>query len=182
MMPKDTQTSIPESQEEFDGISLSESSVNEPDENNDQLSQDEAIEVIEPTKRTEFKSPLKRNREKQKRDEMDDKLLDIERQKFSLFSKAADEMRDDDYQYLMSLLPYLRKVPRAHKLQARVEMMNVLVKYTTPQCLPLSSQHMTSSLASPPSSLHSESSSNLQEFYSTFNPAGAHPPTFHQFQ
>ncbi|PSN45608.1 hypothetical protein C0J52_17410 [Blattella germanica] len=44
-----------------------------------------------------------------------------------LSSKRAHNVEDSDYQFLVSLLPYLHEVPAQNNLRVRMEMMNVLL-------------------------------------------------------
>ncbi|CAH1979889.1 unnamed protein product [Acanthoscelides obtectus] len=58
---------------------------------------------------------------------VDDKFLEIERAKLQLFTEHANKEGHSDYQFLVSLLPYLKKVPEHRKLHARNKLQQVLI-------------------------------------------------------
>ena len=92
-----------------------------PSDNNDR--QGESSEHNKQHKKT-FQSPRKK---KSKKINYDEKLLEIENKKLSFFQERAHNVEDSDYQFLVSLLPYLHEVPAQNKLRVRMEMMNVLL-------------------------------------------------------
>lgn len=59
---------------------------------------------------------------------VEDKFLEIERAKLQLFTEhAVNKEGDSDYQFLVSLLPYLKKVPEHRKLNVRNKLQQVLI-------------------------------------------------------
>mgnify|MGYP003623339881 CR=1 FL=1 len=97
-----------------------------PSDNNDR--QGESSEHNEQhtpiTQKKTFQRPRKKN---SKKIYYDDKLREIENKKLSFFQERAHNVEDNDYQFLVSLLPYLHEVPAQNKLRVRMEMMNVLL-------------------------------------------------------
>lgn len=72
-----------------------------------------------------FISPLKRRLKIKKADEMGIKLSEIKQEKSRLFRQSA---KDPDAQFLMSLLPYLKKIPKYRNLYVRSKLLDVLIK------------------------------------------------------
>lgn len=71
-----------------------------------------------------FKSPLKKKAKRSQPQEIDAKLLEIEEEKLQYFKKSAN---DPDAQFLMSLLPFLKDIPKHRKLIVRSRLEQVLI-------------------------------------------------------
>lgn len=123
-----------------------------------------------------FKSPLK----KKKKIDYDEKLLEIENKKLSCVAEAAANSRDSDFQFLTSLLPYLREVPNHKKLKIRAEILNVLIKEQEERNTTVQSRAFEPIIYPPerPASISSYTSSHstnddtsgLPGFWENFNP------------
>jgi hypothetical protein len=57
-------------------------------------------------------------------DDIDTRLLQIEEEKLKCFQKSAN---DPDVQFLMSLLPFLKDIPKHRKLMVRAKLQQVLM-------------------------------------------------------
>lgn len=76
------------------------------------------------TPKKTFKSPLKKKFKRSQPDEIDARLLQIEEEKLKCIQKSAN---DPDAQFLMSLLPFLKDVPKHRKLMVRSKLQQVLM-------------------------------------------------------
>lgn len=70
-----------------------------------------------------FKSPKKKIKRRQP-DEIDTRLLQIEEEKLKCFQESAN---DPDAQFLMSLLPFLKDIPKHRKLMVRAKLQQILI-------------------------------------------------------
>jgi len=75
-----------------------------------------------------FKSP--KNKFRQKKDALND-LVQLEKVKVAHLQelknkKEDEEKKDEDYFFVMSLLPHLRAIPLSQKLQTRIKLQQVL--------------------------------------------------------
>lgn len=77
----------------------------------------------EPTPKKIFKSPKKKIKRREP-DEIDTRLLQIEEEKLKCFQERAN---DPDAQFLMSLLPFLKDIPKHRKLIVRAKLQQVLI-------------------------------------------------------
>lgn len=68
--------------------------------------------------------PPKKKFRKQRSDEIDEKLLQIEEQKLKYWQESVN---DSDAQFLMSLLPFLKDLPQRRKLIVRAKIQQVLI-------------------------------------------------------
>lgn len=104
------------------------------------------------TSRKSFKKPPK----KIKVSNIEEKFLELEEKKLKYFENNA---ADDDYLFLMSLLPYLKSVSLSRKLTVRTQLQQVLIN-----------EQMSSSGQSPPPSYcqrcNSATSSSVSPHYS----------------
>lgn len=82
------------------------------------------LQNSEQTSKKIFKSPVKKTVKRQKGDEIDAKLLQIEEKKLKYFQENAN---DPDTQFLMSLLPFLKDVPKHRKLMVRAKLQQVFI-------------------------------------------------------
>lgn len=57
----------------------------------------------------------------------DEKFLEIEKAKLQLFAENSAIKKDSDYQFLISLLPYLKKVPLHRKMLVRNKIQQVFI-------------------------------------------------------
>jgi len=78
----------------------------------------------EQTPKKTFKSPLKKKIKRSQPDDIDTRLLQIEEEKLKCFQKSAN---DPDAQFLMSLLPFLKDIPKHRKLMVRAKLQQVLM-------------------------------------------------------
>lgn len=128
-------------------------------------------------KKKPFKSPLK----KKKKIDYDKKLLEIENKKLSCVQEAAANSQDSDFQFLTSLLPYLREVPNHKKLKIRAEILNVLIREQEERSTTEQPRALEPIIYHPerPSSISSYTSSHstnddtsgLSGFWENFNPS-----------
>lgn len=77
-----------------------------------------------------FKSPKKKFR--QKKDALND-LVQLEKEKVAHLQelknkKEDEEKKDEDYFFVMSLLPHLRAIPLSQKLKMRIKLQQVLLE------------------------------------------------------
>ncbi|CAH0728200.1 unnamed protein product, partial [Brenthis ino] len=70
-----------------------------------------------------FKSPKKKDKRRQP-DEIDTRLLQIEEEKLKCFRESTN---DPDAQFLMSLLPFLKDIPKHRKLIVRAKLQQVFI-------------------------------------------------------
>lgn len=92
-------------------------------------------------------------RKKQLDNNSEDPFVEIERQKIKLLSENAALRQNTDYQFLLSLLPFLMKIPNNRKLAVRNKLQQVLIDEEdratrTPQLSPSS---LTTPIPSPSS-------------------------------
>ena len=81
-------------------------------------------------KRNEHDSVGKKKTTKRKNamtENCDAKFLKIERAKLQLFSESTSMKADSEYQFLMSLHPYLKKIPEDRQLNVRNKLLQVLI-------------------------------------------------------
>ncbi|XP_039297226.1 uncharacterized protein LOC111059543 [Nilaparvata lugens] len=134
--------------------------------------------------RTVFKSPPKKASKRPKETStIDDKLLKIEEEKLKLFK---GNMADSEMQFLMSLYPFLKRVPPARQLAVRASIIRVIDDENTQQYSPSPSFHSSSAdeCRSHSSSssmnymvLQNATSSNqqgLQTYFEDFDPTKVH--------
>lgn len=82
-----------------------------------------------------FKSPLrKKSKRRETPDEIDDRLLQIEEEKLKCLQGNAN---DPDAQFLMSLLPFLKDIPKHRKLMVRTKIQQVLIEEQTAALSPV---------------------------------------------
>ena len=70
------------------------------------------------------KSPKKVQKRRQASENIDNRLLQIEEEKLRLYQESAN---DPDAQFLLSLLPFLKEVPKHRKLLVRSQLQQVLI-------------------------------------------------------
>jgi len=70
-----------------------------------------------------FKSP----KNKQKKDALND-LVQLEKVKVAHLQELKNKKEDEDYFFVMSLLPHLRAIPLSQKLQIRIKLQQVLLE------------------------------------------------------
>lgn len=67
--------------------------------------------------------------------EMREELLKIEQRKLQILeaevAKAADFMKSDNYQFLMSILPEMEKLPSVHKMRLRTKISQAVLDELT---------------------------------------------------
>lgn len=78
----------------------------------------------EQTPKKIFKAPFKKKVKRSQPDEIDIRLLQIEEEKLKCFQKSSN---DSDVQFLMSLLPFLKDIPKHRKLMVRAKLQQVLM-------------------------------------------------------
>uniref|UniRef100_A0A1Y1M5B6 BESS domain-containing protein n=1 Tax=Photinus pyralis TaxID=7054 RepID=A0A1Y1M5B6_PHOPY len=76
----------------------------------------------------ENKNITKKMKKRKTPNDIDEKLLEIEEKKLKYFERNTN---DDDYQFLMSLLPYLKDVSKTRKLIVRAKLQQVLIDEQT---------------------------------------------------
>lgn len=77
-----------------------------------------------PSQSKNFKSPLKRRPKKRQLDDIDTRMLKIEEKKLKCIQESAN---DPDAQFLMSLLPYLKDIPKNLQLMVRTKLLQVFI-------------------------------------------------------
>ncbi|XP_063226868.1 uncharacterized protein LOC134533313 [Bacillus rossius redtenbacheri] len=97
-------------------------SPDSPVASNSNMSPSSLTTVKTPNK--SFKLPLKKHKKRNRADEIDEKLLQIEEKKLHCFQET---LNDSDSQFLMSLAPYLKELPKHRKLVARAKLQQVLI-------------------------------------------------------
>lgn len=73
-------------------------------------------------------TPNVTNRRKLRSNKSADPFLQIEKEKLKLFAGNAAAKEDSDYQFLMSLLPFLRNIPFHRKLIVRHKLQQVFIE------------------------------------------------------
>lgn len=119
---------------------------------------------------SEIRTPKRKKTEK--KDTYEEQLLKIMKQ------KQAETSPDDDTNFALSLVPTLRSLPEDKKLQARIDIMNVLQKLKFPVLHPSFPLQST-----PSSSFHHSVFPAPQQYYDQYNPAPVYSnpsPTVHQ--
>lgn len=134
----------------------------------------DAVETDPRPSSKSFKKPIMTTKRKISKPDVIAKLISLEQRKVEHLEKRyertntpEDFNKDDDYYFLMSLLPYLHDIPKSKKLATRMQLQQVLINaaeteqarpnsvasssgsYTySPQCLPSPNAEQ---LGSPPS-------------------------------
>lgn len=117
----------------------------------------------------QFKSPFKKKiNSKKELSKFDEKILEIENKKAKYLEEKTTRTQDGDYQFLMSLLPFLHDIPKERKLFVRKKMMDVVMNEFEKQT-PNTPSHSTPNHSSDDSSgVHYNTSS----FFQNFDPTG----------
>ncbi|XKL67305.1 hypothetical protein PGB90_002796 [Kerria lacca] len=100
------------------------------------------------TPKKTFRSPKKFLKTKIKSKSTDEKFLKIEEAKLK-YTQNSDKRNDSDYQFLISLLSYLKKIPDNRKMLVRTKLQQIFLNeeaHSHPPCeLPRLSSYVSSS-------------------------------------
>lgn len=117
------------------------------------------------SRKENFKTPLKRVQKRKVDSDMDTFLL-LEKEKLQLMKANEQTNNDEDYHYLMSFLPSMKKMAYSTKMLFRLQMQELLYKCTVTEVLPYTSRNIPrtpSPLVSPTSPvIHSQEIFNHQ--------------------
>lgn len=79
--------------------------------------------------------PINRPRTNQPPKEMREELLKIEQRKLQILeseiAKSSSFMKSDNYQFLMSILPEMEKLPSVHKMRLRMKISEAVLQEVT---------------------------------------------------
>lgn len=115
-----------------------------------------------PSGRTNFKAPVTKRVVKRKHDSDMDTFLHLEKEKLQLLKANDRTNNDDDYHFLMSFLPSMKRMTYSTKMLFRLKMQELVYKCTVSDMMPqaaIQSRSTPSPLISPtPSTTTSEHS------------------------